>query len=270
MLARLRYEIGRRRPRSYPYRRELLRLFHDFIAASHGTALEPADFVALAERHLGLEGSTKAGARYLNDLWTLFEPDYEDRLADFYRATEHVRTMRLIDYASDPTLIETNYTAPYRWAYERLGILNVLEIGTGIPHGLITILDERPGSVATFATNDLDAIYTRFTLWFCEQRDVPVEWIPADAARSTALPRERFNFVFAKDVLEHLHDPERMVSDIIDAATSDAVLALDLEDKGPRGGEHVSPNLTQLVGQLGEAGWICEARSGVVSMFRQR
>jgi SAM-dependent methyltransferase len=268
VLTKLRYEIGRRRPRSYPYRRELLRLFHDFVVASHGTALDPPEFFALAERHLGLDGSTKAGSRYLNDLWELFEPDYGDRLPDFYRGTEHVRTMRFVDYASDPALIETNYTAPYRWAADRLGALHVLEIGAGIPHGLITLLGERPGAVASFATNDIDALYTRFCLWFCAQHGLPAEWLPVEAGTAaTSLPRDRFDFVFAKDVFEHLHSPEAVLDEIVAAATPDAVLALDLEDKGPRGGEHVSPHLEPLAARLETAGWRREAKFGVVSLF---
>lgn len=270
MLRKLRYEVGRRRPRTYPpYRRELLLLFRAFIQETIGSAPGEAEFLAIAERHLGLNGDTKQGAVYLNDLWDLFKPGWQaDQLAEFYKATELARTLRAIDYASDETFVDSLYAAPYRYAHERLGFLDVLEVGPAIPHGLIRLTGEHPDAVASVTINEIDAPYTRFTLWLCERRGIPADWIPARPGAASAMPERRFNFVYAKDVLEHLYDPAGMLASILAATRPPAFVAVDLADMGARVSEHVSPNLLPLKPLLD--GWTLGPLFGGVLQIYER
>jgi hypothetical protein len=264
LLARLRYHIGSRRVRPAPYRAELIGLLHEFVLGTHGAGLPRDEFEALAERELEGLG---AALRHVSDLWELFEPDYRDRLPAYYDSLALLNTLRFVDYAGDEAFVVEHYLKPYEAAASRLGTLSVLEVGVGIPHGLIRLQLTRPGVIRRAALNDIDATYTRFACWFCERESIPVDWIPATAGLASDLPEGRFNFVLAKDVFEHLHDPELMLRRIIAAAEPEAVLALDLEDKGDRIYQHVSPQLAPLRAILAEGGWQAIGKTGVTTLF---
>jgi SAM-dependent methyltransferase len=272
VLGRLRYEIGRRRPRNQPhptaYTRFLLTLLHEHLSDEYPDTLGRDEFVERSEERLGFTETSRVSA-HLADLWALFAPDFRDRLPEFYRALELPNLLRYIDYTCDEQFIVNSYVAPYELACDQLGSLHVLEIGGGIPHGLIRLQSVRPGIIASASLNDVDALYSRFAIWFCERERISSEWIPAVAGQASALPTNRFNFIFAKDVLEHLHDPEAMLEQIVRAATPEAILALDLGDKGPRVHQHVTPDLTPLEAVLRTRGWNAVAIRGSMTMLRQ-
>jgi SAM-dependent methyltransferase len=246
-----------------------LSLLHEYLSDAHRETLSLGDFVARAETHLGMV-ETRSVATHLAELWTLFAPDFRDRLPEVYSALELPHLLRYIDYTCDEAVIQDNYLGPYEYAADRLTSLRVLEIGGGIPHGLIRLQRERPGSIASAAMNDIDAIYTHFAVWFCDRERISSEWLPAVAGKATELPAQRFNFVFAKDVLEHVHDPDLLLRAIVGAATDDAVLALDLGDKGPRVHQHVSPDLADLEVLLAQQGWTAAVRRGSMTMLERR
>jgi SAM-dependent methyltransferase len=254
-----------------PYRAELLRLLHRWVVETSGEQVSLDDFLARAERHLGT-GETWSASRYQADLWDLFRPGYQDRdLAGFYQAGELFRLLRFIDYASDEPLIVEHYLAPYEHAYDALGVesMRVLELGAGLPHGLIRFHRDGAGRVSSWTMVEIDAAYTRFALWWCRLQGIPAEWIPATAGSvSFELPGS-FDLVYAKDVFEHVYEPEALLRKVCAATAPGAVLLLDLDDKGARVYEHVAPILSPLQRLVEDLGWTIEGRLGNLTMYQR-
>ena len=76
--------------------------------------------------------------------------------------------------------------------------------------------------------------------------------------------------MYAKDVFEHVHKPELLVRKVCEAAVADAVLLLDLDDKGARVYEHVSPVLSPLQDVIEGLGWNVDGRLGNLTIYRRR
>jgi SAM-dependent methyltransferase len=251
------------------YRRRLLQLFYEYVAASHGEALDRDEFIELVHRHSN-RVTIKQHNRYLGDLWNLFQPDYRDRLGEHYAALALPSTMSFLAYAGDPGLIDSYYVVPYRIALGELqSPVRILEVGGGIPHGFIHEQLAQPGFCEHLTLLEIDAPYSAFVEWFARQEGVPFEFALARAGEAGTLPAGPFGFVFAKDVLEHLHDPERMIDEIARVADTRAVLALDLDDKGPRAYQHVTPTLSHLSERVAEHGFAEFARSGNLTLYRR-
>jgi SAM-dependent methyltransferase len=251
------------------YRRRLLGLFHEYVAASHGEALPRDEFIELVHRHSN-RVTIREHNRYLGDLWNLFQPDYRDRLDQHYAALALPSTMSFLAYAGDPGLIDSYYVAPYRLALAELpSPVSLLELGGGIPHGFIHEQLARPGFCEHLTLVEIDAPYSRFVEWFARRERVPFEFARARAGESGSLPAGPFGFVFAKDVLEHLHDPARMIDEIARVVDRRAVLALDLEDKGARVYQHVTPTLAPLFERVVDHGFVEFAHTGNLTLYRR-
>lgn len=246
-----------------------MRLLARFVADTRSDALGVEEFAALARRHLD-SGEIGAHTRFVGDLWRLFEPDYQRRLPAYYRATEHHALLRMVEYAGDEAFVREHFLAPYVFARARLGKARILEVGGGLPHGLVrsVLAEERFCEHLTLC--EIEVVYSRFVEWFCEQYKVPFDLVRADAGETAALPDGPFDFVFAKDVFEHLVDPLAMLDQIVAAASPHAVLALDVEDKGERVYQHVQPDLSALRSFLSDGGWHEAAKSGSVTTYVHR
>lgn len=55
-----------------------------------------------------------------------------------------------------------------------------------------------------------------------------------------------FNFLYGKDVFEHLVEPQKILEHILDHTAENALCFFDLNDHGERYLQHVSPNLMPL------------------------
>lgn len=270
MLARVRYEIGRRRPRNQPqgsaYRKDLLRLLHQHLKETTANPLPLDAFISTAEQLLESD-DLKQTAIYLSKAWELLHPDFRDHLSDYYNSLSALTTLGAINYAGSERFIDEHYGRPYAFANDRHGPLRVLEIGSGIPHGLIRTQQTRPDSIVSATLVDIDAPYTRFAIWYCRTSGIACEWVPAEAGLVAPVPRGAFNFVFAKDVFEHVGDPGLLLDHILRAVADSAILALDIEDKGAIVHQHVSPQLGHLAKTLGENGWANEGKMGNLTIF---
>jgi SAM-dependent methyltransferase len=254
-----------------PYVRALLAEFHRFIERQYGARALPRDkFEEIFWRHQA-SGIVRPANRFIGDLWYLFAPDFTERLGEYYQAQELQLTMTFLGYAAAESLLQDNYLAPYRMMRERLPRAAVLEVGAGLPHGfLATVLDHGGDWCDELAIVEVDALYARFVRWFCESRGIRFRHEVAEAARAPRLPAERhYDFVFAKDVFEHLDDPRRTVAEIVARAAPTAILALDLEDKGPVEYQHISPELSALKPAVTSAGFRLLALTGNISVYER-
>jgi SAM-dependent methyltransferase len=270
----------RRRPGAAPagataasgYHQWLLGEFHAYIAATYpDTALPRERFVQLIGEYQDRDWIKRTN-RYIGDLWYLFAPDFAQRLPDYYRYTDLQLTLTLLSYATSESLLNTNYLRPYRLARQRLGQFSVLELGAGIPHGLLhTVYKEGPTFCTALTSVDIDGVPARFLEFFCRRHHINHRWIMAIAGQATPLGAiGRFDFIFAKDVFEHLHDPEPAVDDVLRCASNRALLALDLDDKGAVVYQHVSPALGPLRDAVRSAGFELVEQTGNMSIYESR
>jgi hypothetical protein len=249
----------------------VLEQFHAFIASEYpGQALPRERFLALARKYTDADW-LRSTNRYLGDLWYLFQPDFASHLDEYYRAQELPLTLTLLSYASNRALVDENYVRPYTFAGERLGPCSVLEFGAGIPHGVLhRVYAGHGSSITQLTTVDIDGVPARFVAYFCRAHRIPHRAIPAVAGEAVSLDGAGpFDFVFAKDIFEHLLDPAAAVHQIVRQASSRAVLALDLDDKGAAVYQHVSPTLSPLAADVASAGFRPAGKTGNLSLFER-
>jgi SAM-dependent methyltransferase len=253
------------------YANRLLDEFHRFVVSEYGSAALPREqFLELFWRHQR-SGISRPANRYVGDLWYLFRPDFLQRLPEYYKTQELLLTMRFLGYAASTQFLQENYVEPYRLLLQRRSRSSVLEIGAGVPHGFVYhILTEGASWCRELVVVDVDAIYTSFVKWFCVEHQVPHRVVNVEAGRAPVLPESgAFDFVYAKDVFEHLDDPAAVVDAIVRVAAPGALLALDLEDKGDVIYQHISPSLTHLKPVVTQSGFTAIGQSGTMTMFER-
>jgi methyltransferase family protein len=257
-------------PSAYVHR--LLDEFHRFVSTEYGSAaLSRDDFLALFWRLNG-SGLIRPTNRFVGDLWNLFMPDFRDRLDEYYKSQELQLTMTLLAYATQARLLSDNYLVPYGVFRERIPRrAAVLEVGAGIPHGFLSqVFDNGPEWCDGLTIVELDTIYSRFTRWCCDARAVRCRHVLAHAGQAPSIPTDvQYDFVFAKDVFEHIDDPVKTIREIVGVAKASALLALDLEDKGPVEYQHISPALAHLREEVQRAGFRASGASGNMTLFER-
>jgi hypothetical protein len=258
-------------PKASAYVNQLLDEFHRFISAEYGrAALSRDEFLTLFWR-LQRGGMIRPANRFVGDVWNLVLPDFRDRLDEYYKSQEAQLTMTFLAYAAQPQALNDNYMVPYRAMRERIAGVTVLEVGAGIPHGFLSLLfDAGAGWCDELTIVELDTIYARFTRWCCETRNVSFKHVLARAGQAPPIPPgAAYDFVFAKDVFEHIDDPVKTIRDIVSVAKPAAFLALDLEDKGPVEYQHISPELSHLRQPVIDAGFRASGTTGHMTLFER-
>lgn len=225
-------------------------------------------FSELFWRHHG-SGIIRPANKYVGDLWDLFAPDYRRRLPEYYRQQELQLTMSFLAYSADPDHLERNYFEPYRIMRRRFPRAAVLEIGPGIPHGFLANLrTDGPAWCDWLTVVEVDSLYVRFIRWICGRNGVRFAHIPADAAKAPTIPSPtRFQFIYAKDVFEHLDDPAITINEILRVAAPEAILALDLYDRSKVEYQHITVALSHHAGTILAAGFQKTGDSGNMTMF---
>ena len=245
---------------------------HAYVSATYpATALPKERFTALVRQYQDAGWQRKVN-RYIGDLWYLFAPDFATRLDEYYRYTDLQLTLTLFTYSGNAALLDANYLRPYRIARERLGRFSILEVGAGLPHGLLYgVFANDPLPCTSLTTVDIDGVPARFVAFFCRRHGIPHRWIVATAGQATAVGADgSFDFVFAKDIFEHLVDPVPALDDLLRSASNRAILALDLDDKGEVVYQHVSPALGPLRQRVAAAGFHAIEQTGNVTLFERR
>jgi 2-polyprenyl-3-methyl-5-hydroxy-6-metoxy-1,4-benzoquinol methylase len=240
-----------------PYRYDLINLVHQFISEKYpASALTYDKFKDLILAHQNTNIIRKANG-YVRDLWELFKPDYSKDFDEYYRWHDLILLMTCINYANRPSLISEEYVKDYNFAIDRLEKFNILEIGGGIPHGLIcSVLYINKNFCTAFANNEMESTRESFVKWFADKHSIPYSLIKAKGAQTSSLnTKVQYDFIVGKGVFEHLDNPNIMIDNLLQLASDRAILSLDLEDKGSPSGQHISPNLPPLKSLLIKAGY---------------
>ncbi len=188
-----------------------------------------------------------------SSLDSLFKPKLHDDLQFHYKYTENRILFQFILYSLNIKLIKKKYSDIYDFAIAKLNKpLDILEIGGGLPHGFIYNLFKKDKNFFnSFNYIDADLLHSEFVSWFCKKNKFNHQINLFPAAKVPKIENIKFNFVFAKDVFEHLDKPEILVDDLIINVTDEkTLLCLDLEAKSPHNKQHISPNLPILKEKL--------------------
>lgn len=272
MIRRLLLRFKRVPPKkASPYFDWLVEQCHAFISERHPDKALPLDrFRSLLVGYMDTNEVKRANT-YAGDLWYLFRPDFADDFDTYYRWQEMLLLATFLQYARDERFIIENYVRVLDAPFKEFGPFSMLEIGPGIPHGLLyrPFHGENPVSRYTFV--DIDAIHPAFTEWLLRRMGVHVTRIIARAAEPFSIPGGPYDFIAGKDVFEHLHDPAHALRQILSAAGDHSILALDLEDRGTgrQGPQHIDVRLAKHKAILTEAGWTERELIGAVGIWER-
>ena len=130
--------------------------------------------------------------------------------------------------------------------------MDILEIGGGLAHGFIYNFWKRDEVFFnSFNYIDADLLHSEFIEWFCKKNKFNHQINLFPAAKVPKIENIKFNFVFAKDVFEHLNKPNILIDDLIyNTKNNKTLLCLDLEPKSTHNIQHLSPNLPILKEKL--------------------
>jgi hypothetical protein len=184
---------------------------------------------------------------------SVFHPDFERDLSKWYKSSEKQIFLRFIRYSINPKLITKRYADIYDFAINRIEEpLEILEIGGGIPHGLIYNIWKKDKSFVKKITYiEADMIHTEFVDWFCKKNSLEIDTKLFTASKTPTVNNINFNFVFAKDIFEHLENPAKLIDELIEnTINKKTLLCLDLEHKGGVTVDHINPNLPILKEKL--------------------
>ncbi|WP_023648664.1 hypothetical protein [Candidatus Pelagibacter ubique] len=192
--------------------------------------------------------------RNLNDeLNVLFNPRFNEDLEFHYKYQESYIFFRFITYSMNIKLISDKYAQVYNFAINNLNQpLDILEIGGGLPHGLIyNVWKKNKTFLENFTYVDANLLHSEFVKWYCKKIKIVHDIKLFRSSKTPILENRKFNFVFAKDIFEHLDAPEILIDFLISNTKNDkTLLCLDLEHKGEKTVQHISPNLPVLKDRL--------------------
>ena len=189
----------------------------------------------------------------LNQFNSAFEPDFEKDLSKWYKSSEKQIFLRFIRYSTNPKLITRRYADIYDFAIKKINEpLEILEIGGGIPHGLIYNVWKKDKSFIKKLTYiEADMLHSEFVEWYCKTSSIEFDKKIFVASKTPTIQDLKFNFVFAKDIFEHLEDPSKVIDELImNTNKKNTLLCLDLEHKGNITVDHINPNLPILKERL--------------------
>jgi len=185
--------------------------------------------------------------------YSLFEPDLIYDLNKYYKIQEKQIFLRFLKYSLNQKLIRKKYYDIYSFCHEYIGdSLKILEIGGGVPHGFIfKIWKDGKDFFDKIIYLEADMLHTRFFQWYCDKNKIKIETKIFPASKTPTIENIEYNFVFAKDIFEHLDDPKKLIKDLIkNTKNTKTLLCLDLEHKGIETTQHINPNLPLLKEEL--------------------
>lgn len=147
--------------------------------------------------------------------------------------------------------------------------LRVLDYGTGIPYGLVHTLAEDPSAVSAAALVDLDLVHSRFAEFLVRRTAPSVELAVHRLRDADEMPQldERFNFLFAKDIWEHLRRPQHVLECVLAMADEDCLCVLDITHHGAEIHQHITPDVRFIAQAMSDAGFRHVADIGALSGF---
>ena len=227
----------------------LKNLYYEFLSTKH-PQLEKKNFEKTLHNLISFDDSLLDNQE---SLYKLFEPNYADNLDNYYRLFEKQTFYKFLKYSINTKLIKSKYSDVYEFGIKRLNShLDILEIGGGVPHGLIYNIWEKGNKFCkSFTYVEANMLHTEFVDWYCKKYSINIDKRIFLAAKTPAIKNIKFNFVFAKDIFEHLDDPSKLIDDlIVFSKNQNTLLCLDLEHKGGVTLHHLNPNLPILKKKL--------------------
>ena len=203
-------------------------------------------------------------------LQTAFMPHYEQNLFDYYKQQQYLILMNLLSYPFWGAGSLVSFIEPYKIASNNIEKLRILDYGAGIPYGLIYLLKVNPGKIKSITLVDLDLVHTEFVEYILS-RLWPTGNIDFIKVRDTdSIPNlgtRKFNFIYGKDIFEHLKEPDRHVRMILKNVEDICYCYLDFNDHGEKYLQHVSPQLLPLHNIMEEYSFKYIRRVGQMSEF---
>jgi hypothetical protein len=244
---------------------EILVLFRRF-SESRGWRGSEDDMAAIVSR---IRSGENQEVEFFCRLLNMLMPDYENQLYQYYALLQYHATYRCLQYPFLGPLLDM-YVRPYQEAVKRVGPLRVLEYGPGIPYGLLYMLRECPSAVSHVTLVDLDLIYLEFAEFLVKHyggHDLELNVLRLKTADAIPSLNPQFNMVFAKDVFEHLKQPEKIVHAILAGISSPAICFFDFRDHGEKLFLHVTPNVAYLKQIVEQKGLCYEGEVQQLAMF---
>ena len=94
-------------------------------------------------------------------------------------------------------------------------------------------------------------LHAEFIDWYCKSNLIQFDKKIFLASKTPTIKNINFNFVFAKDIFEHLDNPTQLIDELITNTNNPkTLLCLDLEHKGAITTQHINPNLPILKQKL--------------------
>jgi SAM-dependent methyltransferase len=201
---------------------ELSRRWREALLLPGETELSESGVRELAE-YFGISRSAarQACEEALHDSkreWEAVPRTTPQAIEDFYRTTRSYLFEHVWWHATDPQENAVN-VALLDYARD-LGASSYLDFGAGV--GANAILFARHGFKVALA--DLSPAMLDFARWRLERRGLEAEFIDLNCE---SLPRERFEFVTAVDVLEHLVDPAAVLQTLSAALVAGGAFAFN-------------------------------------------
>jgi hypothetical protein len=200
-------------------------------------------------------------------LQTIFTPKYEERLFEYYQSAQY---LLLLSFLSYPFAGLASHVDPFVIASTKLGSLDVLDYGAGIPYGIIHLLRTCPEKVRSLTVVDLDLVHTAFSEYVLKSMapKVPLTYFKLrDPEQIPELGDQKFNLLYGKDIFEHLKKPEPVFRTMLASAASECLGFFDLRHHGERYLQHVTPDVTWLVGVASQYSFRRAGEVGGLSMF---
>ena len=212
------------------------------------------------------------GVDTLDLYYSIFEPDFSSDLNKYYKIQEKQIFLRFLKYSLNPKLIRKKYFDIYTFAFNHLNQqLKILEIGGGVPHGFIyKIWKEGKNFFENINYIEADMLHTKFFQWYCKENKIKINTKIFPASKTPIIDNIDYNFVFAKDIFEHLDDPKKLINNLIHKTNnSETLLCLDLEHKGNNTIQHINPNLPTLKNDLIENNFKIIKKFGDIHVWKR-
>lgn len=214
------------------------------------------------------KGSDPRYRRIYGDLLDLFMPNYQENIYPYYAAQQYHMLLEFLAYPFGEGI--GSYVAPYRQGLPQTGPADVIEYGAGIPFGLIDALLTQPGCIRTITLIDLDLVHTHFVEFVLRRLagDTPLHMYRLrDPHAFPDLEDKRYNFLFGKDIFEHVRRPEEKLERLIASAADSCVCYFDFRDHGEARYQHVTPQIAHLADTMRRAGFENRGAVGAVTEF---
>lgn len=189
-----------------------------------------------------------------SQLNNFFNPDFDNDIDFHYKYNENRIFFKFILYSINTKLIKNKYSNIYDFAFNELKEpLNILEIGGGLPHGFIyNFWKKNKIFFKEFNYIDADLLHAKFIRWYCDKNDINHDISLFLPSETPFIKNKNYNFVFAKDIFEHLKYPALLIDNLLKISNEkkNILLCLDLEHKGSKTVQHLNPNLPILKEKL--------------------